>query len=72
MFAQGGLGDAEAPPELVSTKKKSFYLAGFEQFLSCRSSRGSGKPRVPVEPAEQVRLHSCSADEATDLVSGLR
>lgn len=48
MFAQGGLGDAEARPELVSTKKKRFYLAGFEQFLSCRSSRGSGKPRVPV------------------------
>lgn len=26
MFAQGGLGDAEAPPELVSTKKKTVFI----------------------------------------------
>lgn len=50
-------------------KEKTFILVDFELFLSCRSSPGSAEPRLPVEQAEQVRLHSSSVDTdgATDI-----
>lgn len=62
MLVRGGLGGANAAPKLVLTQNMLYLVDFFEQFLSCRSSRGSAEPRVPVKLAEQVRLHSSSAD----------